>query len=127
ALGREMRTHQSQQALGRSIEILAAFVDAFADLAGDTLAQLDAPLVKGIDVPDDSLNKYLVFIERYQGAQVARRQFIEQQYAGGAVAWAAVGVEISSLEAAFHEGIGLGQHIGEQGEVMLFDAWLWLE
>ena len=33
---------------------------------GELLPKLYAPLVKAIDVPDDALNKYFVFIEGYK-------------------------------------------------------------
>ncbi len=49
-------------------------------------AQLHAPLVVGIDVPDDALHEYLVFIERYQPAQSSWRQLFEQDGIGRFIA-----------------------------------------
>ena len=46
----------------------------------------------------------------------------------GRLPGAAVGVVLAKLFvvplAAFHKGVGLGEHIGQQGEVVVFHAWL---
>src|SRR3990167_3630069 len=46
------------------------------------LAELDPPLVEGIDPPDDALTKHLVLIKRDQRAQSAWRQPLEQDRIG---------------------------------------------
>ena len=44
------------------------------DPLGKNFAQLHAPLVERIDIPDDALREHAVFVERDQFAQRLRRQ-----------------------------------------------------
>ena len=53
---------------------------------GQLLAQLHAPLIEGVDVPDHALRKDLVFVHRHQAAERARRQLREQNGVGRLVA-----------------------------------------
>jgi len=50
------------------------------------LAELDAPLVERIDVPDRGLREHAVLVERHQRAQRRRREAREEQRVGGAIA-----------------------------------------
>ena len=54
-------------------------------------AQLDAHLVKGVDIPDDALHKDLVLVEGDQLAQALRRQFLKEEGVGRAVAGEGLG------------------------------------
>src|SRR4051794_2054831 len=46
---------------------------------GESLAQLNAPLVKGIDLPDYALGEDAMLVERDQLAQCGWRQGVQQQ------------------------------------------------
>ncbi len=50
------------------------------------LAQFHTPLVKGVDVPDHALGKYLVFVQRQQRTQNLRGQAAVEQAGAGPVA-----------------------------------------
>jgi len=56
------------------------------DELGESLPQLDAPLVKGIDVPDCALGKDAVLMEGDQFAQCVRRQPLGKDCGGRPVA-----------------------------------------
>src|SRR5215468_1151764 len=56
------------------------------DALGQDLAQLDAPLVEGIDLPDRTLSEDVVLVEGDQLAQRRRGQTVQQQSIGGPVA-----------------------------------------
>src|ERR1700691_6058106 len=56
------------------------------DVLGQHLAQLDAPLIEGINLPDGALGKYRVLIERDQLAQRFWCEFFRQEDVGRAVA-----------------------------------------
>lgn len=45
-----------------------------ADLCGETLSELNAPLIEGVDVPNSTLHKGLVLIKRNQSSEVMRAQ-----------------------------------------------------
>ena len=63
-------TEVVDQALGRGI-VGQGFLgarQAVVDALAQFLAQLHAPLVKGVDAPDDALYEYFVFIHRHQRA-----------------------------------------------------------
>jgi len=47
--------------------------------ARELLTQFDAHLIKGIDMPDHTLNENLVFIERNKATQGFRGQLLIQQ------------------------------------------------
>ena len=50
-------------------------VQIVQDAIRKLLAELHAPLVEGIDIPDNALHEYLVLVQRNQFAQSTRRQF----------------------------------------------------
>ena len=50
------------------------------------LAQLNAPLVEAVDLPDHALHEYFVFIQRKQHAQRVRIELLVQQGIAGAIA-----------------------------------------
>ena len=52
----------------------------------EDLTQLHTPLVKAVHIPDDPLNKCLVFIERNQVTQRAGRELVQRQRCGRAIA-----------------------------------------
>src|ERR1700684_3062914 len=56
------------------------------DVLGQDLAQLDAPLIEGVDLPDGALGKYRVLIERNQLAQRFRCEFFRQEDVRRAIA-----------------------------------------
>src|SRR5471032_247918 len=56
------------------------------DVLGEDLAQLHAPLVEAVDVPDHALHKGLVLVQRDQRAQGGRRQLVHQNGVGRTVA-----------------------------------------
>ena len=53
-------------------------VEFWQDPAGKMLAELNAPLVERIDIPDDTLHEYLVLIEGDQRAKRAWVKLVEQ-------------------------------------------------
>ena len=57
--------------------------DAFCQ----SFSKLHAPLIKGIDVPDDALREDIVFIERHEPAERLRRQPLGDNHGGGAIAF----------------------------------------
>lgn len=68
---RKMRPHQLQQPLRRSIKIRRIGINTFTDFTGDALAELYAPLIERVDVPDHALYEYLVLIKRNKRAEVS--------------------------------------------------------
>ena len=101
------------------------------DLAGQLLAELDAPLVEAVDVPDHALDEDLVLVERDQRAQAVRRELLVEDRGGRAVAGEdLVGDELVQrlarqalllqlgarlgLGLAEGQGLGLGEEVGEQ-------------
>ena len=92
-------------------------------LTCEDLAQLNAPLVERVDVPDDTLGEGDVLIVRNQCAQSPRGDLVGQNRGGRAVAQEdLVGLEliggtlsyhlIASL--ADHEGLRLGKEVRSQ-------------
>src|SRR5262245_10133882 len=55
--------------LGRALE----FRD---DLLGQHLAELDPPLIEGVNVPDDAMSEDGVFIERHELTKGGRRELL---------------------------------------------------
>src|SRR5581483_2109860 len=47
------------------------------DRLGELFAELDAPLIEGVDVPDHTLRENLVLVQRDQHAERPRRQLLE--------------------------------------------------
>jgi hypothetical protein len=63
------------QAVGRSVMCRDLFIviQFRKDTFGQLLAQFYTPLVKTKDVPDDALNKDLMFVDRNETTQTERR------------------------------------------------------
>src|SRR5262249_15916220 len=57
------------------------------DPVGQDFAELNAPLIEGIDVPDDALHKHAVFVESNDLAERCRGQPIAEQCIRWAVAF----------------------------------------
>ena len=55
------------------------------DLTGQLFAQFNTPLVKAVDVPDNTLYKYFVLLHRYHRTQAMRGDFFKQERVGWAV------------------------------------------
>src|SRR5437660_12729484 len=53
---------------------LGLALDLGDDALGELLAQLDAPLIEGVDVPDDALGEHAVLVEGDQLAERLGRQ-----------------------------------------------------
>jgi hypothetical protein len=56
------------------------------DPFGEHLAELHAPLIERVDVPDRALRENAVFVERDELAERRRCQSFEQQSVGGSIA-----------------------------------------
>ena len=56
------------------------------DTLGQDLAQLDAPLVEGVDLPDRPLGEDTMLIEGHQLAERSRSEPFGEDRAGGAIA-----------------------------------------
>src|SRR5690606_32509878 len=56
------------------------------DPGRELLAELDAPLVERVDVPDRALREHLVLVERDQSSERGRCQLVEQERVRGAIA-----------------------------------------
>lgn len=116
----------SNQATSGSIVALAVarLVELLENLLGKDLAQLNAPLVEAVDVPDGTLDKSQVLVVDNQGAQLSRADDIAHQDGGGwSVAEEALvrdeilGRALSSelvVSLADHESLGLGKVVGCQ-------------
>ena len=97
------------------------------DALGEGFAQLDAPLVKGVDLPDHALGEDAVLVERDQFAQHFGSEALGEEHVGGAVAFEhamrnePVGRALGAdLVGGFAEGQGfsLGKNIGDEQVVM---------
>ena len=62
------------------------FFELGEDGLGELLAELDAPLIEGVDVPDDALGENLVLVEGDERAEGARGELGEEDGVGGAIA-----------------------------------------
>src|SRR5580693_2102614 len=77
------------QAGGRSVQLAGIRVrlrDDRREARSEFLAELDAPLIERIDVPDRRLDKHLVLIDRDEAAEHARVELRIEQRARGAAA-----------------------------------------
>ena len=96
------------------------------------LAQLDAPLIVRVDVPNDALSKDLVLVHGDEGAQRERRHLLHHDRVGRSIALEdfvrsnSIGVVHAgqlllhfTLGLALHKGFGLSQEVAEQQFVML--------
>ena len=77
------------QPVGRGVvrDDLAWRCDLGQNLLGELLAELDAPLVKRVDVPDDALAKDLMLVHGDERAEAPGRQLVEHDRVGRLVAW----------------------------------------
>src|SRR5207253_4879634 len=95
--------------------------------AGQHLAQLHAPLIEGVDVPDGALREDAVLIECHERAERLRRQPLGENGAGWPVAFesavwhepfrCALGPDLVR-RLAKGQGFGLGEDVRQQ-EVMV--------
>src|SRR5476651_2168650 len=76
------------EAVGRAVVAgdYARLFEFGQDRLGQLLAEFDAPLVEGVDVPDDALRENLVLVEGNENSERFRRQLGEQDRVGGTVA-----------------------------------------
>lgn len=101
------------------------------DGLGESLAQLNAPLVEGVDVPDDALSEDLVLVGGDEGAESEWRQLLDDNRVGGAVSgehlvWNEIlellALKTSLLQLGTHflfslaegERLGLSQEVSQQ-------------
>src|SRR5207253_69989 len=69
----------ANQGIGRAVVLeirLTLALQLRDDALGQQLAELDAPLVERVDLPDDSLREDAVLVKCYQLAQGRRRQTV---------------------------------------------------
>ena len=97
------------------------------DALGQHLAQLDAPLVERVDVPDDALGEHAVLVERDELAERFRREPLGEDRVRGTIALKhpvgneavrrALGLD---LLARLAEGqrLGLREHVRQQHVVV---------
>src|SRR3981189_1051646 len=85
------------------------------DFLRQLLAELDAPLVKAVDVPDHALSKHLVLVARNEAAEILRRDFLERQDAGGTVAGILLVRRQLRVVGAEGEGVRLRRAVCGQG------------
>lgn len=121
------------EAVGGSIVgVDLAFLTQFRqDSLGQLLSEFDTPLVKGVDVPDDTLHEDLVFIHGNQSTKSSRSQFLEQNGVCGTVALenavrynvvGSLGSHFLSdllLSLANHQGFSLSKEVGQQNIMVL--------
>ena len=92
------------------------------------LAQLDPPLVEGVELPDHALGEHQVLVQRHQAAQRVRRELLGEDHVGRAVALhhpvgddvigRALGADLL-LGLAERQRLGLGEHVRDQQVVMV--------
>src|ERR1051325_3379171 len=123
----------ADQVVGRAVVAelgLGLALELGDDALGQHLAELDAPLIERVDVPDRPLREHAVLVERDQLAQRRRGQAIQENRVGRSVALEdavrheplgrALGRDLVSRLAA-GERLGLREHVGEQHVVMPAD------
>src|SRR5215469_15536813 len=80
----------ADEGVGRAVVLEGGFRAARFQLAddalGEHLAQLDAPLVEGVDAPDRPLGEHGVLVEGHELAQRLRGEPVEEDGVGRAVA-----------------------------------------
>ena len=70
---------QIDQSFGRRIVYPGASSQQFRiDRLAQHLAQFDTPLIERVDLPDNTLSKRLVFVQRKQRPEAVGRQRVEQ-------------------------------------------------
>src|SRR5439155_8364481 len=97
------------------------------DALGQHLAQLDAPLVERVDVPDDALGKHAVLVERNERSERFRRETLSEDRVRGTIAledpmrnkavWRTVGLYFV-VRLAEGQRFGLREHVRQQHVVM---------
>ena len=97
------------------------------DFGGEDFAELDAPLVEGVDGPEDALGEDGVLVEGDELAQDLGSEGVGEEGVGGAIAFEDL-VRDEGLGDAFGtdfggglaegEGFGLGEDVGHQHVVM---------
>ena len=84
---------------------------------GQPLAELHAPLVEGVYVPNQALTKHPVLVEGEQGAEASGVQAVEHEGVGAVVAdGGAMGVLVGPAEG---HGLALAQAVGQQPAVVV--------
>src|SRR6185437_878732 len=120
----------SDQRVGRAVMLelgIRFALELRDDLLGQRLAQLHAPLVEGVDLPDRALGEDAVLVERHQLAERGRRQLLQQERIRRPVALEQP-VRHEPIGRAFRldllgglaesQGLGLGEDIGQQHVLM---------
>src|SRR4051812_24616285 len=78
----------SDQAVGGTVVLelwLLSGLELRDDPLRELLAQLDAPLVEGVDVPDRALGEDGVLVERHQRAEGVRGEAVGEDHVRGPV------------------------------------------
>lgn len=98
------------------------------DILSENLAQLNTPLVEGVDVPDRTLDEGDVLVVGDQSTQGGRGDLLSQNGGGGPVAQeglvrdevlrGVLGLDLLG-GLADHQGLGLGQEVGGQHALVL--------
>src|SRR3569623_1594603 len=109
--------------------------DTFCEL----FSELHAPLIEGIDLPDDALHEDLVFVKRDERAQAAWRELLEHDRIAGSIARKhpvrqqplarvalqsgrdELGAHLIRLLAA-HQGLGLREEFRQQNTMVIADG-----
>src|SRR5262245_57240093 len=74
-------------AVGRAVVARGAgALELAGDALGEHLAELDAPLVERVDVPDRALHEHLVLVQRDQRAERFGREPLGHEQVAGAIA-----------------------------------------
>ncbi len=106
----------------------APAVSSGDDALGQNLAELDAPLIEGVDAPDRALGENIVLVERDQRAERMRRQPLGEDHVGRPVALADAERRLRRVRAfrrellgglAERQRLGLGEQVRHQEVVLL--------
>ena len=98
------------------------------DLLGQDLAQLDAPLVEAVDIPDRALGEGQVLVVDDQGAERGRGDLLGEDAGGGAVAEEGLvrdevlgrALALDLLRRlAHHQRLRLGEEVGREHALVL--------
>src|ERR1700722_874614 len=133
------RAQMRNQPRGRRIErarVRSRIGDDRRQTRSKLLAELDAPLVKGIDVPNGAFREHLVFVERDEPPEhawveaavekrarrtAAGKALVRRKASGVSLARALLAGQRVGLfwRAAAHQGLALREAIGDQKIVMM--------
>ena len=94
--------------------------EALAEVFGEYFAEFDTPLIEAVDAPDGTTDEDAVFVQGNQGAQTGRIEAIQQKESAGTVARKIA--MTSRVVSSQQQGLGLGQGIGEELLVVLWQA-----